>query len=97
MSKNMIAPRKYDEPDVTPEERNAVGVRWLALCMLAFWVCVIFGALALYSCNAQARTQVYLEQERDLGNGYKLCIYNEGVTITVPAYRLCPISINVED
>jgi hypothetical protein len=97
MSKNLISPPGYDEPDATPVERNASSIRCLALSMLAFWVCVIFGALALYSCNAQARTQVYLEQERDLGNGYKLCIYNEGVTITVPAYRLCPISINVED
>lgn len=40
-----------------------------------------------------AMAQVYLERERDLGNGYKLCIYSEGVTITVRSHDLCPLSI----
>jgi hypothetical protein len=39
--------------------------------------------------------QVYLEDEEDLGNGMKLCIYTEGVTITVRDSQLCPLSIRI--
>lgn len=69
--------------------------RWLAWGLIVFWVLVIGGIALLYSCKAEARTQVYLEDERDLGNGYKLCIYSEGITITKPSHQLCPISIEV--
>jgi hypothetical protein len=52
-------------------------------------------ALLVYSCMAYATMQVYLEGEDDLGNGYKLCRYSEGITITVASHKLCPLSINV--
>lgn len=38
---------------------------------------------------------VFLIGERDLGNGHKLCIYDEGITITIPSYKVCPVSIEV--
>lgn len=79
------------------EEENRRAARRGILALLAFWTVLITIALLLLPYCAEARSQVYLEDEQDLGNGYKLCIYSEGVTITVPAYRLCPISINVED
>lgn len=77
--------------NVTPEMRR--GCRWFVLGLLAFWFAV---ALMVYSCVADAAgRQVYLEDEQDLGNGYKLCIYSEGVTITRRDYQLCPLSIEV--
>jgi hypothetical protein len=85
------------ESEAEAEERRRCagrenGCRWLAFAIIAFWIGV---AALIYSCNAHAGTQVYLEDERDLGNGYKLCIYSEGVTITRRDYQLCPISIEV--
>jgi len=62
-------------------------VGWLAL-LFVFWL------LWLNEASAQGR-MVFLESERDLGNGFKLCVYTEGVTITVASYKLCPISIEV--
>lgn len=44
-----------------------------------------------------AATQYYLEDERDLGNGLKLCIYSEGYTLTVQAHKLCPLSIRADE
>jgi len=69
--------------------------RWLAWSIIVFWALVIGGIGLLYSCRADARTQVYLESEQDLGNGYKLCVYSEGVTITRRDSQLCPLSIEV--
>jgi hypothetical protein len=97
MSKNLIAPKGYDEPDAKAEERDPLSTRCLAWGMIAFWACVLGGIALLYACNAHAATQVYLEDEQDLSNGYKLCIYSEGVTITVASHRLCPLSITVGD
>lgn len=97
MSKNIIAPKGYDEPDTDPDGYDPKGCQKLVWGMIVFWLAVIGGIALLYSCQAEARTQVYLEDEEDLGNGYKLCIYSEGVVITVPSYRLCPISTTVED
>ena len=37
-----------------------------------------------------------LEDEKDLRNGYKLCIYSGGYTITIPNYKICPISLDVD-
>jgi hypothetical protein len=69
------------------------GCRVVLLGLVLFWAFVV---LAIYSCNANAAGRlVFLEDEQDLGNGFKLCIYTEGVTITVPSYRLCPLSIEV--
>jgi hypothetical protein len=59
---------------------------------------MIAAMLLLMPYCAEARGfQVYLDGEEDLGNGYKLCHYSEGVTITVESHRLCPLSINVGD
>lgn len=71
---------------------RATGCRWLALAIIAFWIGV---AALIYSCNAHAGVLVFLEDEQDLGNGYKLCIYSEGVIITRRDYQLCPLSIEV--
>jgi hypothetical protein len=76
------------------EEENRSGVRLAVLLLVLIWTALIAGVLPY--C-AHAATQVYLEDEQDLGNGYKLCIYSEGVTITVQSYRLCPLSINAGD
>jgi hypothetical protein len=70
--------------------------RWLAWGLLVFWALVIGGVGLLYSCQVKADGfQVYLEGEDDLGNGFKLCHYTEGVTITVRDSQLCPLSIKV--
>jgi len=69
--------------------------RWLAWGLIVFWALVIGGIMLLYSCQAEAGIRYFLEDERDLGNGYKLCIYGEGVTITRPSHQLCPLSIEV--
>ena len=67
--------------------------RTMLFALILFWVAV---AGLIYSCVADAAgRQVYLEDEQDLGNGYKLCIYSEGVTITRRDYQLCPLSIEV--
>lgn len=58
----------------------------------------VFALYLLWTGQAEARPlamQVYLEGEQELGNGYKLCIYSEGVTITVPSHQLCPLTIEV--
>jgi hypothetical protein len=69
--------------------------------MRRFRAAVLFSALlwlllgfSVGKCLASGR-QVFLEDEQDLGNGYKLCIYSEGVTITRRDYQLCPLSIEV--
>jgi hypothetical protein len=56
--------------------------------MILFWV------LWLNEASAQGR-MVFLEGERDLGNGFKHCIYSEGVVITIPSWKLCPVSIEI--
>lgn len=68
--------------------------RPLVLGMAAFWAAIILGITLLYSCNAEAGMVVYLEGEDDLGNGFKLCHYTEGYTITIQSHKLCPLSIN---
>ena len=49
--------------------------------------------LILYCAVTSANTQYYLESERDLGNGLKLCIYTEGMTLTVKSHELCPLTV----
>jgi hypothetical protein len=72
------------------------GLRLIAVLAIAFWAAIV--TLFLFTCEAKAAGfQVYLDGEEDLGNGYKLCHYTEGVTITVESHRLCPLSINVGD
>lgn len=97
MGKFIAKPGEHDEPDVIPgSEPSPNGCRMLAWGMIAFWALVIGGIALLYSCRADAAgRQVYLEGEDDLGNGYKLCHYSEGVTITIQSHKLCPLSINV--
>jgi hypothetical protein len=56
----------------------------------------IIASLLLLATAAHAGRQVYLESERDLGNGMKLCIYSEGAAITIASHRLCPLNIHVE-
>ena len=68
--------------------------RWLAWGLIVFWALVIGGIALLYSCRADAGMTVYLEGEDDLGNGFKLCHYTEGYTITIQSHKLCPLSIN---
>lgn len=63
---------------------EAAAILALFLFFLFYW----------YEASASGR-QVYLEDERDLGNGMKLCIYSEGVTITVASHRLCPLSVEI--
>jgi hypothetical protein len=55
----------------------------------------LFAVLFVIATASAAGRQVYLEGEDDLGNGYKHCIYSEGVVITIPSHRLCPLSIEV--
>lgn len=63
---------------------NSAAILFLFLFFLFYW-----------TVGSAAGRQVYLESERDLGNGMKLCIYSEGVTITVASHRLCPLSIEI--
>jgi hypothetical protein len=92
MKKGWFISDTHDEPDRI-EGFEPIGCRWIAAGMLAFWLAV---AALVYACNASAAgRRVYLEDERDLENGFKLCIYSEGITITRPSYQLCPISIEV--
>jgi hypothetical protein len=63
---------------------NTIALTLLFICAIMWW----------REASAYGR-QVYLEDERDLGNGMKLCIYSEGVTITVASHRLCPLSIEI--
>jgi len=42
--------------------------------------------LPLVACAA------ILEGERDLGNGFKLCMYDDGSAFTVKDWQLCPLS-----
>lgn len=59
-----------------------------------FAIMTLFWLLWLTEASAQGR-MVFLEGERDLGNGMKHCIYSEGVVITIPSYKLCPLSIDI--
>jgi hypothetical protein len=70
--------------------------RWGSRISNVLFVLALFIASLFYWYVASA-AQVYLEDEKDLRNGYKLCIYSEGVTITVPSYKLCPISIDTDE
>lgn len=68
--------------------RNAIGIVAIGWAL---------GLLLAVSCApSDARTQVYLESETDLGNGYKNCNYSEGVVRTIPAHQLCPLTIEVD-
>jgi len=80
-----------EKPD---KEQPLEGCRWIVLGMLAFWAAVILGVALLWSCRAEAGMVVYLEGQDDLGNGFKLCHYTEGYTITIQSHKLCPLSIN---
>lgn len=72
--------------------------RQLVLGLIIFWAIIIGGILLLYSCQSEAAGfQVYLEGEDDLGNGFKLCHYTEGYTITIQSHKLCPLSIRTGD
>lgn len=97
MSKYIIAPPEYTEPDrIEGHEPDPRWCRLLLLGVTLFYTLVFAGIALLWSCQADAYGRlVFLEDERDLGNGFKLCIYSEGVTITRPSYSLCPISIEV--
>jgi hypothetical protein len=80
------------------EEEKRQGTRLALLLLALVWATIIAAVLLALPYCAQARgLQVYLEAEEDLGNGYKLCHYSEGVTITVESHRLCPLSINAGD
>ena len=63
---------------------NGAAVLFLFLFFLLYW-----------TVGSAAGRQVYLEDEQDLGNGFKLCIYSEGVTITVASHRLCPLNVEI--
>lgn len=68
-----------------PPNRKGVGIAlFFITCFLLFY--------AFWS-EVLADYLVFLEDERDLGNGRKLCIYTEGYTITIPSHKLCPLSI----
>lgn len=99
MSKSVPRPPDYAEPgdrrQLPAPEFEPGSLRPLVLGLIAFWAAVILGIGLLYSCSAKADMQVYLEGEDDLGNGFKLCHYSEGVTITVAATKLCPLSISI--
>jgi hypothetical protein len=83
---------------VDDEDKPLEGCRYLAWGIAAFWIAVILGVALLYSCRADAAGfQVYLEGEDDLGNGFKLCHYTEGYTITIQSHKLCPLSVNTGD
>lgn len=65
-------------------------------CFVVMSVVLMFIFFLFYWTVASAQgIQVYLEDEEDLGNGMKLCIYTEGVTITVRDSQLCPLSIRI--
>lgn len=69
------------------------GCGKLVAMLILGWASI---ALLVYSCTTFADgVLVFLEGEDDLDNGYKLCHYSEGITITVPSHKLCPISIEV--
>jgi hypothetical protein len=88
----IVSPQDDDSPGYVPPP----SFRPLACGVIVFWAAVILGIGLLYSCSAKADgMQVYLEGEDDLGNGFKLCHYSEGVTITVAATKLCPLSIAI--
>jgi hypothetical protein len=59
----------------------------LVIALFAFFV------FYWYVGTAEAAMDHYLQEERDLGNGYKLCIYDQGITITVKSHELCPLRI----
>jgi hypothetical protein len=61
--------------------------------IFCLWILLICSLM--WAAELMAAEQVYLESERDLGNGKKLCIYSEGVVITIPSHQLCPMSIRV--
>jgi hypothetical protein len=86
-----------DEADQRRRWRDGrpTGCSYVAVSCVVIWT--LFIGLIFHSCTARADSgvQVYLEDEQDLGNGWKLCIYSEGVTITKPDYELCPISIRL--
>lgn len=61
----------------------------VALCLLAI-------AAFMWANEAMSMGRsVFLEGERDLGNGMKHCLYTEGVVITIPSYKLCPLSVEI--
>lgn len=79
--------RKRKHPD------TFAGFRAMVLGLLAFWLIAFAG---IWYCTADAAGRaVYLESEEDLGNGFKLCVYSEGVVITIPSHGLCPISTDI--
>lgn len=67
----------------------------IALVGLVFYSMLAVAA-AMLPLGADAAGRVYLESERDLGNGYKHCIYSDGVVITIQSHQLCPLSIEVK-
>jgi hypothetical protein len=42
--------------------------------------------------TATVATAAILVDEQDLGNGYKMCIYDDGSAFTVKDFQLCPLS-----
>ena len=58
----------------------------LALAFLAVVALSLMG-------TAHAGMTLFLEGEDDLGNGFKLCHYTQGYTITIASHRLCPLSV----
>jgi hypothetical protein len=84
-----------------PREPRRITKRSTIWDLWASAICVVLIMLVMYasvrSCTAHAEGvyQVYLVDEQELGNGFKACIYDEGVTITVRDSQLCPLSITI--
>jgi len=100
MGRQAPRPPHYREEipgSIIPEQESLRGCRYLAAGVAVFWALVILGIALLYSCRADAGMLLFLEGEDDLGNGYKLCHYTEGYTITIQSHKLCPLSINTGD
>lgn len=91
MSKSVKKPPDYVGRRSDLGEPDSYGCTFaiLALCLLAI-------AAFLWANEAMSMGRmVFLEGERDLGNGMKHCLYTEGVVITIPSYKLCPLSVEV--
>jgi len=82
-----------EEGDGQDEYREHWNVLMKSLTTLALML-FLFLASVFYWYVASAATQYYLQEEKDLQNGLKLCIYTEGMTVTVKSHQLCPLTIH---
>lgn len=87
---------KYSKPNtINGVPRKCWPSRRIFCALALLWAVIATTLVLLWSCEAHAGRQVYLQQEVDLGNGYKQCIYEDGITMTVQSHRLCPLTIEV--